>query len=181
MFKYQFLDGNNILERYQKAISGIRTGRVNATVLDSLVVEAYDSHMSIKELATITLPEPTQILITPFDKTLIPKIAKTINNSNLGVNPDDDGAGIRLKFPPMTEETRKERVKDLHKLQEEAKKQVRIERQEFLRRKKKEKEDSIISENDYNRFEDVLQREVDNVNKEIEQITKNKEEEIMKV
>lgn len=181
MFKYQFLDGNNILQKYQETISSIRTGRVNSSVLDTLLIEVYGSNLSIKELATITIPEPTQLLITPFDKGIIPKIAKAINNSNLGVNPDDDGNSIRLKFPPMTQETRLERVKDLHKLQEESRKRVRVERHEIMKRKKREKEDSIISENDYNRFEDVLQREVDFLNEKIGEMTTLKEEEIMKI
>ena len=81
----------------------------------------------------------------------------------------------------MTQETRLERVKDLHKLQEEMRKRVRVERQEIMKRKKREKEDSVISENDYNRFEDVLQREVDQLNEKIGEMTLSKEEEVMKI
>jgi ribosome recycling factor len=181
MFKYQYIEGSQIIEKYQRKISGIHTGRVNANILDNLIIEAYGSNLSIKEVATVTIPEPTQLLITPFDKGLISKIAKAITNSNLGVSPEDDGLTVRLRFPPMTTETRLERIKDLHRLKEEFRKQIRIERHDFLKRKKKEKEDSVISENEFNRFEDVLQREVDNLNEELDKMTLVKEAEIMKI
>ncbi|NJS41359.1 ribosome recycling factor [Candidatus Gracilibacteria bacterium] len=108
---YKYLNSDKILEHFHHKLSGIRTGRVNASVLDTILVDVYGSKLTIKELATITMPEPTQLLITPFDKNLIQDIQKAINNSTLGVNPNDDGAGIRLAFPPLTEENKKERLK----------------------------------------------------------------------
>jgi ribosome recycling factor len=181
MPKYLILPGNEILERYKKHLSGIRSGRVNSSILESMTVEAYGSKMHFNEIATITIPEPVQLLITPFDKSLISNIVKAINDSNLGVNPQDDGVGVRLMFPPLTEETKKLRVKDLHKLREEARIEVRLKRQDALKDAKDEKEQGISSEDDLKSFEDNLQKEVDNLNSEIEEITKNKEDEVMKI
>lgn len=181
MPKYTILPGLEIIERYKKHLSGIRSGRVNSSILEAITVEAYGSKMHFNEIATITVPEPVQLMITPFDKGLIPNISKAINDSNLGVNPQDDGAGVRLVFPPLTEETKKLRVKDLHKLREEARIEVRVKRQDALKDAKNDKEEGLTSEDDLRLFEDNLQKEVDSLNSEIEEITKNKEEEIMKI
>jgi ribosome recycling factor len=178
---YKILLGQDILNRLHKNISSLRSGRVNSTILDSIKVEAYGSKMSFQELATITTPEPAQLMITPFDKGLIKNIVSAIQNSDLGVNPSDDGAGVRLSFPPMTEEVKKDRVKILYKFQEEARKDVRIHRQDKLKAAKKQKEDGEISEDDLKTFEKDLQLEVDHLNKEIEEITKAKEADIMKI
>jgi len=181
MPKYQLLPGNQILERYYKNLNTLRSGRVNASILDTIKVNAYGTELSIKEVATINSLEPAQLLITPFDKGLIPAITKAITDSTLSINPVDDGAGVRLSFPSLTEEDRKNRVKDLHKLQEEARKDLRIHRQDVLKHKKKAKEDGEISEDEFKVFEKNLQKEVDDINFEIENITQNKEKEIMKV
>jgi ribosome recycling factor len=181
MSQYQILPATEILEKYRKNISSIRSGRVNSSILENISVEAYGSKMHFNELATVTTPESAQLLITPFDKSLISVMSKAIHDSNLGVNPIDDGAGIRLVFPPLTEETRKNRVKEIYKIQEQSKIEVRLKRQDLIKHKKKEEEDNIISEDDLSIFERDLQTEVDNINKEIEAITKSKEEELMKV
>ena len=181
MANYKHLSGKATTDRYHKSLSGIRSGRVNSAILETITVEAYSSKMHFNELATITVPEPGQLLITPFDKSLISSMSKAIQDSNLGVTPMDDGAGLRLTFPPLNEETRKVRVKELYKLQEEAKIEVRLKRQDLLKAKKKEEDDGLISETELSIFEKDLQAEVDNLNKEIEQITKDKEEELMKM
>jgi|688.fasta_scaffold151360_2 ribosome recycling factor len=181
MASYKFLNAKEITERYTKHLSGIRSGRVNASILETILVEAYGSMMHFHELATITIPEPAQLLITPFDKGLIGPMVKAISNSNIGVNPMDDGAGIRLNFPPLTEETRKQRVKEIHKLMEEAKIEIRLKRQDAIKTQKAQKESGDISEDDLKQVELDIQKEVEEVNKEVERITKSKEEEIMKM
>ncbi|NJK71663.1 ribosome recycling factor [Candidatus Gracilibacteria bacterium] len=178
---YKYLNSDKILEHFHHKLSGIRTGRVNASVLDTILVDVYGSKLTIKELATITMPEPTQLLITPFDKNLIQDIQKAINNSTLGVNPNDDGAGIRLAFPPLTEENKKERLKEVGQILEESKISVRSNRQDLLKTKKKAMENDEISEDELRRFEGELQKEVDTINKELEEISKNKEEDLMRV
>jgi len=178
---YKILQAESIINRFKKSISSLRSERVNSTILDSIKVEAYGSKLSFQEVATITTPEASQLMITPFDKSLIKNIATAIQNSDLGVNPSDDGAGVRLTFPSMTEEVKKEKIKVLHRLQEESKKDIRIHRQDILKAKKKEKEDGDISEDDLKSFEKELQLEVDNLNLAVEELTKQKEKDIMKV
>ena len=120
-------------------------------------------------------------MITPFDKSILTNIEKSIRSSNLGVNPNNDGAGLKIIFPPMTEENRKNRVKELKQYEEDAKIDVRNSRQGLIKSKKTEKENSLISEDDLNRFEKNIQTEVDSLNKEIESIISGKSAEIMKL
>jgi ribosome recycling factor len=178
---YDLISGGKILDNFKTKISSIRTGRVNSSVLDNVLVEAYGSHMSIKEIATVTAPEPTQLLITPFDKSLISAIEKAITQSNLGSNPNSDGAGIRLVFPPLTAESRAIKAKEVGKDLEEAKIAVRNQRQDLLKHEKRRQENDEISEDELRGFETDLQKEVDAINKELEVIGKAKEDEIMKI
>lgn len=178
---YNIINGQKVVDHFNHHLVGIRTGRVNINVLDPLNVEAYGSQMKVKELATVTSPEPTQLLITPFDKTMIQPIAIAIQNSNMGVNPVDDGAGIRLNFPPLTEETRAQKAKEVGKELEEARIMMRSMRQDLIKSQKRKKENDEISEDDLKRFESNLQKEVDELNKELQEIAKQKEDDIMKV
>ncbi|MGL4759672.1 MAG: ribosome recycling factor [Patescibacteria group bacterium] len=175
------MNSNKILEHYNKVLSSIRTGSVNSAVLDNVFVEAYGAKMKINELATINKPEPSQLVITPFDKTVLQSISKAISLANIGVNPIDNGAGVILNFPPLTEDARKLRVKELKKEEENAKITVRQERQNHLTQAKKQKEAGELSEDGLKKFETELQKEVDNLNKGIEKLTKNKEEELLKM
>jgi ribosome recycling factor len=178
---YQYLNSTKILDHFHYSLSGIRTGRTNSSVLDAIKVEMYGSKMAIKELASISQPEPTQLLISVFDKSANKAISKAIVESNLGVNPVDDGIGIRLNFPPLTEETRKKLAKSTSVIAEETKVIIRNNRQDILKSWKKEKEDSIISEDELKKLETELQKEVDALNKEVESIAKKKEDDILKV
>jgi len=170
---------NRISDFLRHNLNGIHTGRVNSSILEAVDVEAYGSKMKINELATVTIPEPSQLLITPFDKSVIKNISKAITDSNLGVNPMDDGAGVRLNFPPLTEETRKNRVKLVHKLLEDSKVEVRKERQDLIKKQKHLKEEGEISEDELKRFEDDVQKQVEEANKILEEISKKKEDELM--
>lgn len=181
MANYKLLPGEDILKRFRLKLSSMRSGRVTSSILDNIKVEAYGNKMTFVELATITIPEPAQLLISPFDKSLIQPMTKAIRESNLGVNPQDDGNSIRLVFPPLTEETRKDRVKELHKLKEDSRIEIRQRRQELIKHKKTEKENGLIAEDQFNVFEKNLQEEVNNLNSEIDDLSKNKEEEIMRV
>ncbi len=178
---YKHLKAKKIIEHLTAILSGIRTGRANSSVLEPISVEYYGSKMQIKELSTITLPEPAQILITPFDKGAIRAICDAINKSNLGVNPIDDGVGIRLNFPPLTEETRKKLAKSVSVFIEETKIMVRNSRQDILKTWKRQKDDSLLSEDELKKLETELQKEVTDLNKELESIGKSKENELMKM
>ncbi|MEM1312208.1 MAG: ribosome recycling factor [Patescibacteria group bacterium] len=178
---YKILPAQKIIDNFQKSLSSMRTGRVNAGVLEHILVEAYGSKMKIQEIATVNIPENSQLLITPFDKSLNNAIEKAITDSGLGVNPINDGAGIRLNFPPLTEETRKIRVKEVYKNLEDARISARNVRQELLKSQKSQKENSEISEDDLRNYETRLQQEIDKLNKQLEDIAKAKEVDIMKV
>jgi ribosome recycling factor len=178
---YKHLQSAKILEKYSQSLSTIRTGRANASSLDSIMVEFYGSKMSVRELATITSPEPAQLSISPFDKGAIKAISDAIAKSSLGVNPIDDGICVRLNFPPLTEETRKKLAKNVSLMMEEARIVVRNARQDILKTWKKQKDDSEISEDELKKLETELQTEVTELNKEIELIAKTKEADIMKV
>lgn len=175
------INNNKIIEHYKKALSVIRTGVVNSSVLDHIIIEAYESKMKIIELATVNKTESSQLVITPFDKSLCSVIAKAITAANIGVNPVDNGAGVILNFPPLTEETRKIKVKDLKKEEELTKITIRQERQNVLTQAKKQKENGEISEDALKKIETEVQKEVDNLNKEVETLTKAKEQELMKL
>lgn len=178
---YKYLSAQKIIDSYKRSLSGIRSGRVNAAILENIYVEAYGSKMHIHEIATINVPELSQLLITPFDKSLNNGIEKAIRDSNIGANPVNDGAGIRLVFPPLTEETRKLRVKEIYKLLEECRISIRSNRQDLLKSKKQAKDSGEISEDELKRFEIELQKEVDNLNKEVDDLAKSKESEMMKM
>jgi ribosome recycling factor len=178
---YKHLSSTKILDHYRTSLSGIRTNRANSSVLDPIMVDCYGSKMQIKELATLTLPEPSQIQISPFDKSIIKTISNAISNSNLGINPIDDGIVIRINFPPLTEETRKKLAKNVSVAMEEARIAVRNNRQDLLKTWKKQKEDSEISEDILKKLEEELQKEVTEINKELETIAKQKEKDIMTI
>jgi ribosome recycling factor len=177
----QFLNSTKIIEAFSSTLSTLRTGRVNSTVLDSVDVEMYGSKMKIKELATVTMPEPAQLLITAFDKGANKAIVDAITKSNLNINPVDDGAGIRLNFPPLNEETRKMIAKNVHKALEDIKIVIRNARQDILKKIKAQLESKEISEDEKSAKEKDLQKEVDDLNKKVEQIAKDKEADIMKI
>ncbi len=180
MSEHKHINNERIVDFLNHKLSGIHTGRVNSAILETIDVEAYGTKMKINELATVNIPEPTQLLITPFDKSVNSAIAKAITDSNLGVNPVDDGVGIRLNFPPLTEESRKNKVKIVNKLLEEAKVEVRKERQDILKKIKHQKDEGEIGEDEMKRLEDELQKETEKTNKELEDLAKKKEDELMK-
>jgi len=179
-YSYKLIPAQKIKDFLSHKLQSIHSGRVSPATLDPILVEVYGTKLSVKELATITLPEPAQLLVTPFDKSTLSAIEKAIKESNLGVNPINNGAGLRLVFPPLTEETRKARLKEVKKLLEEAKIYLRQERQELLKSKKKDKDEGLLSEDEFKQFEKSLQQEVDSLNQELELIAKHKEEELLK-
>lgn len=181
MPNYSTLPAQKIHDFLNNKLNTIHTGRVTPATLDQIYVEAYGTKMTVKELATIAVPEPGQLLITPFDKSINTAIEKAVRDSNLGVNPVNDGAGVRLVFPPLTEENRKAKAKEVHKMLEEARISLRQHRQDILKDKKNEEDEGLISEDELKAFEKNLQTEVDNLNKDLEELAKHKEEELMKV
>ncbi len=167
-----------VIEHFKGEAASIRTGRAAASLVDEISVEHYGGKYQIKELATISIPEPKTILIQPWDKSAVEAIVKGIKASNLGLNPISDGQGIRLVTPALTEERRKEFIKLLGQKAEEAHITVRRVRGEIWDDLQEQEKSHRISENEKFKSKDALQRMVDEYNQKIEEIEKKKEEEL---
>ena len=168
-----------VIEFFKKEIGTLRAGRASVSLLEGIVVEYYGSKLPIQQLATITIPQPSLIIIQPWDKTIIDKITKAIQMSNLGLNPVADANVIRVPVPPLSEERRKEIVKILHKMEEEAKVELREIRRKANETLKKMEKDKEISEDDLYRGMEEIQKLTDKYIEEIENLTEKKEKEIM--
>ncbi len=165
----------------QHEFSSVRTGRASAMLLDKIYVEAYGSPMPLNQVANVKVPEPQSILIEPWDKSVIGAIEKAIRNSDLGLNPSNDGTIIRVPFPPLTEERRKELVKLCKGYAEEARVAVRNIRRDANHKLDKLGKDGETSEDEVRRAEAEVQKLTDAHVKEIDEALKRKETEIMEV
>jgi ribosome recycling factor len=159
----------------------IRAGRANASVLDKISVEYYGTLTPVNQVGSISSPEPRLLVIQPWDTTLLKEIEKAINKSDLGLSPQNDGKVIRLSFPPLTEERRRELVKTVKKYAEEAKVQIRNARRDGMEMYKKQKKDGEITEDDLKTIEKDIQTLTDKYIKEIDTITADKEKEITEI
>jgi ribosome recycling factor len=169
------------VEGFKNELSKIRTGRASISLLDGISVDAYGSMLPMNQVATLTIPESRMIAIQPWDPQMVPAIEKAIMASNLGLAPANDGKVIRLNIPQLTEERRKELVKQARKTAEEFRVAVRNVRREGIDIMKKQKNDKEISEDDFFKFQDAIQVETDKYIKQIDEITDNKETEMMEV
>lgn len=172
---------NKAITFYTKDINTIRAGRANPAVLDKVQVEYYGVPSPLNQVGTVSVPEPTMIVIQPWDATLLPEIEKAINKADIGIAPQNDGKVIRLNFPPLTEERRKELAKGLSKKSEEAKVNVRGVRRDAMDFFKKAQKNSEITEDDLKSIEDEIQKLTDSKVKEIDTIGAVKEKEIMSI
>ncbi len=168
---------NSLLSEY----ATIRVGRATPAVLDKIQVDYYGSPTPIQQMAAVSVPDPRTLLITPWDKSTLRDIEKAILTSDLGLNPQNDGSALRLNFPPLTEERRKELVKDSYKYAEEAKVAIRSIRRDALDKLKDMKKKSEITEDDLKNAEKKMQDMTDKACKEIDGIAAKKEKEIMEI
>lgn len=159
----------------------IRTGRANPVLLEKLTVDMYGSAMPVNQVATISVPEPRQLVIAPWDKTAIAAIERAIQKSDLGLTPSSDGNVIRLNIPHLTEERRKEFIKILHKKAEEHRVAVRNVRREANEDLKKLEKSHEASEDDVRRATEQTQKLTDKYIEQIDAVTKAKEAELMEV
>ncbi len=159
----------------------IRAGRANASVLDKIAIDYYGTMTPIQQVGSISTPEPRSLVIQPWDATILKDIEKAINASELGITPQNDGKVIRLNFPPLTEERRRELVKQVKKYAEEAKVQIRNARRDGIEAYKKQKKDGEITEDDLKTIEKDIQNLTDKYIKEIDDITVDKEKEITEI
>lgn len=165
------------IENLEKKFATVRTGRANPSSLDGVVVEYYGSMTPLKQLATISVPEARQLLIKPFDKSCLSAIEKAILNSNLGYNPGNDGETIRIVIPELTEERRHELVKQVKALAEEAKVSIRNIRREGI----EDVEKCELPEDEEKGMEKEIQDLVNDYNKKVEAMLKEKEQELLTV
>lgn len=159
----------------------IRAGRANASVLDKIAIDYYGTMTPVQQVGSISSPEPRMLVIQPWDASVLSEIEKAINKSDLGISPQNDGKVIRLNFPPLTEERRRELVKMVKKYAEEAKVQIRNVRRDALEMYKKQKKDGEITEDDLKTIEKDVQNMTDKYIKEIDDITSDKEKEITEI
>ena len=169
------------IDAYASELKTIRAGRANAQVLDKVAIDYYGTMTPIQQVGSISSPEPRLLVIQPWDVTVLKEIEKAINASDLGISPQNDGKVIRLNFPPLTEERRKELVKTVKKYTEEAKIQIRNIRRDALEEFKKQKKDGEMTEDDVKGAEKDVQNITDKYVKEIDSICAAKEKEIMEV
>lgn len=165
----------------QSDLGAIRAGRANPAILDKVTVEYYGVATPIQQVGTVAVPEPRTITIQPWDASILGEIEKAILKSDVGINPNNDGKMIRLNFPPLTEERRKELVKGISKRGEEAKVAVRNIRRDALEGFKKQKKDGEITEDDLKNLETKIQKLTDKFVAEIDSIVSAKEKEILEV
>ena len=170
---------NKSIEALKHEFASIRTGRASVALLDKVMVDYYGSPTPINQVANISVPEPRMIVIAPWDKTMIGAIEKAILQSDLGLNPGNDGAQIRLTIPQLTEERRKEIVKVVHKKAEDAKVAVRNVRRDANDKVKALLKDKEISEDDDRRSQDDVQKMTDAAIKKVDAALAEKEAELM--
>src|ERR687892_606299 len=168
------MDGQ--IEHVRREFGGVRTGRASVTILDTVHVEAYGSHVPLNQVASLSIPEPTLIVAQTFDPSLMGTIEKAIRSANLGLNPTNDGKVVRIPLPPLTEERRKELSKLVHKFAEEGRNGVRQVRRDANDRLKKLLKDSKISQDDERKSLDEVQKITDQHITMIDEIQKKKDQ-----
>lgn len=164
-----------------KELSSLRAGRANAQVLDRISVDYYGTPTPVKQVGNVSSPEPRLLIITPYDPSVLNPLEKAIQKSELGINPTNDGKCIRLVFPELTEERRKELVKVVRKKGEDSKVAIRSIRRDAIEQIKKQKKDGEVTEDDQKKLEDQAQKLTDSTIKDIDKIVADKEKEIMEV
>ncbi|MDD3400255.1 MAG: ribosome recycling factor [Eubacteriales bacterium] len=172
---------NSTLSVLKQDLNGLRAGRANAQVLDRIMVDYYGTMTPINQLGNISTPEPRMLIISLWDNKMIPLVEKAIQKSDLGINPANDGKIIRLMFPELTEERRKDLVKSVKKKGEDSKVAIRNIRRDAIEQIKKQKKDGELTEDDQKRYEEKAQKQTDEAIKDVDAIITSKEKEILSV
>ena len=169
------------LHHFKVEIAGIRAGRANPGLIENILVEVYGGKMKLIEVGNISVPQSSLLTVQVWDASILQNVIKAIQEANLGLNPSNEGTLIRLPIPQLTQERREEFIKILHQKMEDAKVQIRQVRQDFRNDWKKESEDGVISEDEFNRREKLLQELVDKKIVEMENLGKAKTEELIQI
>jgi ribosome recycling factor len=169
------------VEDFRKDLATLRTGRANTSLLDSIRVDYHGTPMPVNQLGTVTTPEPTMIVVSPWDPSAVPLIDKAIRISDLGLNPTNDGKVVRVPIPALTEDRRKDIVKQLHKVLENHRTAVRNIRRDLKEAIEKLEKEKKISEDEKKRALDELEKVSQAETKKIEDLSAAKEKEIMSI
>jgi len=169
------------VEDFRKDLAGVRTGRANTALLDSIRVDYHGTPMPINQLGSLSVPDPTIITISPWDPTAVPLIDKAIRTSDLGLNPTSDGKVLRVPIPSLTEERRKDLVKMIHKVLENHRTAVRNIRRDIKEAVEKLEKEKKISEDDKKRALDELEKLTHAETKKVEDLSATKEKEVMEI
>ncbi len=166
---------------YKEELKGVRTGRASVSMFDNIKVDYYGTMTPLSGVASLSAPEPRLVTITPWDASMIKAIEKAVQTSQMGFNPSNDGKVIRVPFPQLTEERRKELAKIVKKMGEEAKVAVRNERRDANDKIKKQEKDKEISEDESKKLQEEVQKVTDASVRKLDEITEAKEKEIMEI
>lgn len=169
------------IETYKRELLKVRTGRASTALLDGISVDYFDTPTPLKQLASLSVPDPRMIVVSPFDKSCIGDIEKAIQGANLGLTPSNDGKVIRISIPPLTEERRKELVRQVRKSAEDYRVGVRESRREALSLLKDLEKDGSLPKDDCHRAEKSVQDLTDEYVKRIDDLTAQKEKEVLEV
>ncbi len=169
------------IDAFRKELGKIRTGRASFSLLDGIKVDYYGTLTPLAQVGTLSVPESRLITITPWDAKMVSPIERAIQASGLGLNPSNDGKIVRIPIPPLTEERRKDLVKVVKKMAEDARIAIRNIRRDSIDRIKESEKKKEISEDEMKRWQDRIQKETDSYVKKIDEILKTKEQEIMEV
>ncbi|MCZ7584868.1 MAG: ribosome recycling factor [Deltaproteobacteria bacterium] len=169
------------VEAFGRDLSKTRTGRANPALLDSVRVDYYGQPTPINQMATVSVPEHRLIVIVPWDQSQVGAIEKAIQKSGLDLNPANDGKLVRIAFPPLTEDRRKDIVKQIKKMAEEARVSVRMKRRDALETVKELEKEKEISEDDARRASDQIQKIHDEYIKKVDEMSARKEKEVMEI
>jgi ribosome recycling factor len=169
------------VEHIRRELTAIRTGRASLAILDGVKVEYYGTDTPLQQVSTLTIPDPTLIVAQPWDVTLIPKIEKAIRSAELGLNPTNDGKVVRIPIPPLTEERRKQLAKRVHEIAEQGRTAIRLERRDANEAFKRLLKEKKISEDDEKRGLELVQKQTDLHIRQIDDLAKHKEDEILKI
>ena len=172
---------NKAITFFQEELDAIRVGRATPASLDRIFVDYYGAQSPITQIGTVSVPDPRTLMIQPWDASMLKEIEKAIQKSELGINPQNDGKCIRLIFPPLTEERRKEHVKTAQKKAEEAKVTIRNIRRDAMEMYKKQKKNSEITEDDLKDIEKDVQKITDQMIEEVDKMSAKKQEEILAI
>ncbi len=169
------------VEDFRKELAGVRTGRANVALLDHVRVDYHGTPMAMNQMGTLSVPEPTMIVISPWDPSAVPLIDKAIRTSDLGLNPTNDGKVVRVPIPPLTMERRQEIVKHMHKVLENHRTAVRNIRRDIKEAVEKLEKEKKVSEDERKRAVEELEKLTHSETKKIEDLAAMKEKEILEM